>query len=91
METIAILRNPSLSVGDRDYVTLQFDAALPGRVALQVIYLEDADDSPAPHGSKQFIELLRAAGSFERLNGLPIIVEDNRESRTILYRRPADC
>ena len=90
METIAILKNPRLSVDDRDLVALRFDAAVDGRVgALQLLYLEGSGAHVVVHIA-QFIELIRAAGSFDRLAGTPIIVERDPVARTMHYVRPAD-
>ena len=86
MEQIAILKNPRLWVDDRDLVTLRFDACQEGSAALQVIYLEGPPQ--ATHSSRaRLVELIRAAGSFDKLDGLPIIVE--RGTGTMTYVRPA--
>lgn len=84
-EQLAILKTPRLAVDDRDYVTLRFDAKLEGRAALQVIYLEGPNAEP-----DRIADLIRAAGSYERLQGLPIIVYRDDERRTMHYVRPAD-
>jgi hypothetical protein len=89
METIAILKNPRLSVDDCDLVALRFDAAVDGRGALQLLYLEGSGARVVVHIA-QFIELIRAAGSFDRLAGTPIIVERDPVARTMHYVRPAD-
>lgn len=84
MEQLAILRNPRLSVDDRDYVALRFDASTEGTSALQMICLEGPDEDVA-----RFNELIRAAGNFNKLNGLPIIVK--RDGGFMLYKRPANA
>lgn len=84
MEQIAILKNPKLWVDDRGAVTLRFDAAQEGHSALQIIWLEGPF---ASEGAEKLVELIQAAGNFDKLDGLPIIVE--REARTTTYVRPA--
>lgn len=80
---LAILKNPRLAVDDRGTVTLRFDAAIEGLRALQIIDLERDK-----LGTAKLVDLIHAAGSFERLEGTPILVE--KDISIMTYLRPAN-